>query len=487
MATGLLGLPAELVLRIADFLLAHHDKPKEKDWNEVSAAGDEDEQMRSTEHLVPPGLKAGTSLAQTCTSLRNIVGPQVYRKLYLTNTEPCGESVELIANGPFRSTVKEIVFVGRAPGQQEDGFNDVDRIMPQIVEDILSHLLEHFPHLESLNVGFAFDLNDYDKWDIWPWEDFMDAENEAQISDAEVNQAWRALLNKTWAAIAHSGSSGVKHLKMRHFVPKMASIYSSPPLREFLGGIERFEMSLWGMDNGAGWHSSTMDGYLDGLNHLDDIFVGLTNCQDFALQASEYCYVGLEGMRHTPLRLLPPHMPHLKRLTLHHCFASPELIEFFKEHREVLEEVHLHNCSASPPSGNGLADNGIEWAELFETMLGMTKLKTVEVLPAELPYSYEMQFGHAPRWAENTEQIEEVKTALSTGQGDRRMFMYGTGNLVLTDHNEIVDVLTVIKVSDKYGVHDEDEETIRGKFLELRDQEAWDKLLAVVQRNREKA
>ena len=48
-------------------------------------------------------------------------------------------------------------------------------------------------------------------------------------------------------------------------------------------------------------------------------------------------------------------------------------------------------------------------------------------------------------------------------------------------------MLTVAIVNDKYGVHDEDEETIREKFLELRDQEAWDKLLAVIQSNREKA
>ena len=444
MAAGFLDLPSELVLRIVDFLSALHERSQEEERHETATSADEDEQMRSTEHLVPEGLKAGTKLAQTCTGLRSIVAPQIYKKVYLTNTESCGESINLIANGPFRSTVKELVFVGRAPGEQEEGFDDVNGVMPKTVEDLLSHLAKLFPQLEALNVGFALDLSDPDKWDIYPWEDFMDGEDEAQVSQTEENQAWRALMNKTWAAIARNGRCGVKYLKMRHIIPKMVSAYSSTQFHELLSGIEKFEMSVWGMDNGAGWHSSTQDGYLLVLEQIDAIFAGLSSCTDFTLTASEYCYIGLRGMRHVPLRLLPPHMPQLKRLTLAHCFASPELVEFLKEHRDVLEEVFLHNCSASP-SEMGLAENGIDWQELFESMHVMTKLKTIEVLPVDIPYSYEMLFGNASTIAEDKQQIKEVGSALSAGQGRRRLFMYGTGNCVLAGSDVVLNALTRTK------------------------------------------
>lgn len=425
MKAGFLSLSPELHLQIIESLQIQPSDPEDQEDSEDEEVPEieEDEEGDSKEHLVPEGLKALINLSCTCKHMRLLVGPHIFKKLWLTNTDSSAASIKAVAASAFRSEVKELLFVGHAAGEKEEDFDSVDNVLPEETEDILSNLRVYFPNLDSLNIGFAWELYKTDKWDEWPLETLSGWEDDERAFELEEEEAYRALIGKVWAAISLNEAGIVKSLKMRHFVPKVVSTFFSPQFDLFLSGVEKFHISMWGSDN-AGWVSGVLEGYRDGISRLADILKGLTSCIDFTFEASQYGWVGCEGQNHVALPLLPKQMPLLKRLTLHHCFASPELIEFLKAHSDTIEEVIMQDCGASPISLHGLADNGIAWAELFSGMQDLKLLKTFELLPEDVSYSWEMEYFRRST-SDDREDVEKVRKELEASNGQKRVFAYG--------------------------------------------------------------
>lgn len=432
MSTGILLLSPELHLRIIDFIL---EQPDEEDKTEDGKEKETklDERSDSTEHLVPVNLKTLIKLSQTCSAFRALLAPSIYTKLYLTNTKSSADSVKAVAEGPFRDQVTEVLFVGRAPGSEEEGFDDTETVFPEEVENVLKNLNDLFPRLNSLNVGFAYELNDYDKWDVWVWESFLDEEADEQVLEEEKSQGFRALIAKVWTAISCNPS--IKHLKMRQFIPKWSSVYSSKSFHAFLSAVQKFDMSTWGDDNGAGWVSNFGEGYCQGLARLDCIFDALKSCTEFTLEASKYGLYGLEGQNHAPHGFRLGQMPQLRRFKLRHCFISPELRMLFKEHKDTLEEVVLQDCGASTNTYSGLAENGISWQELFEAMLCMRALKKFEVLSVHGMDPLDEETKEAPRSEgegkgeaqEEEKEQEEPKKKDKPANPDKKRWIFPYG------------------------------------------------------------
>lgn len=422
MSTGILLLSPELQLRIIDFIL---EQPEEYGGKEEEDKGDE--QIDSTEHLVSSNLKTLINLSATCHTFRALVAPFVYKKLYLTNTETSAASVKAVADGPFRDIVTELLFVGRANGLEEAGADDSENLFPEELELVLTNLGKDFPRLKSLNVGFAYELSEYDVWETWAQDTFYEVETVEEVLEQEKKHGFLALISQIWTAIA--SNVPVKHLKMRHFIPKLSPVYTSELFHSFLSGVDRFEMSIWGADNGVGWESNVGEGYTDALSRLECIFSALTACTDFTVEASRYGWYGLQGYRHAPHPFHVGQMPLLRRLTLRHCFISPDLRILFEDHKDTLEEITLRDCAASINTGSGTAENGIEWRALFDAMLCMKVLQKIEVLPFLKPDTSEE--SSVQDTSSQREEGENKHRDQPTSLGEcRRIFAYGTSKSI---------------------------------------------------------
>ncbi|KAK5073699.1 hypothetical protein LTR64_007165 [Lithohypha guttulata] len=449
MSTGLFSLSLELILRITKIPGIATVRNAELHEEGIYNAREHDEQGRSTEDLVPAELKTLINLSCTCTHFRAVLAPVIYRKLWLTNTITSATSIKAIAATRFRIHVREILFVGRAPGSEEDGFEQVGEVIASEVLEILANLRSCFPNLNCLNVGFAFEAWDYDKWANHLSESFINPESDDEVEHLETKESFRALTASVWGAISRNKPGIIKTLKMRHFFPKLVTTYFSEKFQSFLGGIEEFEMSVWGQDDGV-CASNTGDGYLDAISKLDKVFANLRFCTEFTLRSSQYGWMGCEGMSHVPLPLKPGTMPKLERLTLHHCFLGPELCDFLQTHSGTLREITMQDCCAVP---DRRTNNGIEWCELFRTVRTLQKLEKVEVLPAKLPYSWHMQNSLVENDEDVREDVGKAAKELETKQ-DRRMFAYG-------------------ELNDKYRDWSLRSDKIREHFWRGHDQKEW--------------
>ena len=404
------------------------------------------------------------NLSYTCWFYQSLLAPFVFKSITLRNNEKSGErngsSVFALANTQHSKHVKELHYRGSltAPNQSGDGvdFSDTEIVMPEAVHTVLSNL-QRFPNLQTLSIEFSFDTG----WE--EYEDdfymFMDEETAEQAVSAEENEGWRAMMTKTFTALAQNKNPCIKGLEILRLVPKEVSAFSDPAFHDFLGSLEWFKFSLHGDDNGAGWNINTLDGYLAFVSKLDSLFFNhLNNVTSFSLKADDTAPVGLEGMRHSRLALTAGQMPLLKSIHLENVFVCPELIDSLIGHRDILESITLHDCFGGI---DGMAENGIHWSVLFTALANAesTQLRQLEILPLDVPYKY--RFGSADD--EERDEVQEI-TRLLEEDPKRRLFAY-----------TILD--------DKYGMVFENDEENRNAFLKGDDQRAYDRLMQIVNAN----
>lgn len=439
MMAGILSLSHELHLQIIASLKIPSISCDDEDLshqNCPSLPQDEDEQGSSKEHLIPEELKTLISLSCTCAHMRSVVGPHIYKKLWLTNTVKSAASVNAVSVGAYQKDVREILFVGRDTSIKEEPLYPFDNLLPPQTEDILANLRVHFPNLDVLNVGFAFELYQYPcRWESCDLQGFLDREDDERVFERETKESCRALTAKVWTAISRNTPGTVKSLKMRHFIPKCVSIYFSPDFEIILGSVEMFHISLWGRSS-AGWVSSGGEGYRHGISQLGQILKGLTSCLDFTLEASQYGWVGCDGLNCTPFPILPDQLPRLKRLKLRHCLIGPELVDFLCSHNDTIENFVLQDCSADSWRIPG---DGIAWADLFNVLYTMKALREVQVLPEDVPYTWSMEYPHSSFSEEQDEadEAKRLKCELEASNGGRRTFSYGSCESLLPDYCKV--------------------------------------------------
>lgn len=335
-------------------------------------------QLEIVSHLknTPTWQRDLLNWSSVSSNFRSLLAPYVFTQITLCNTEKSGASVDLIAKSNYRQYVRKLSFQGMAPGDEEEGFSDVDGIFPPVVESVLSDL-SCFPALET--VVIHFDLK-FDRG----WEEgfmlFQDLESPAQRLELEKTEAWRALNTKTYAALARNIKPGFKHLTLQNLLPLEASSFSTPEFRTLLSNMTKFDFSVWWDQTG---HSAanTRLGYVDYTQKFDALFFNhLVSVTHLTISAAGLP-MGLYGFHHGALKLNRFQMPLLKSLALESVFICPELREFLASRADTLESVQILESHA----GSYHNDNPITWAELFTALsqANPAKLREFTVLPSD--------------------------------------------------------------------------------------------------------
>ena len=405
----------------------------------------------------------------SCTShfFRELLAPYVFETIRLRNTDSSGSSVTSLSQSKHNQYVKELIYIGSAPGDahvEEEAYSDTEAILPENVSSILSGL-NCFPSLETLSIEFPYHFADYDEWDEG-LDLCAEEESDEDVKTAESEIAWRALMARTYTALIQNKGTNLKSLEIKKLGPMKVSTFNDPAFHQFLGQIERFTLSIYGEDNGAGWQINKVEHYIALMSKLDTYFFNhLTSCTYLTLEAPEEGPLGLEGMNHIPLALKKDQMPVLKTIYLKYVLVGQELIDFLAGHSKTLETLTLRQCSAEP---EGLADNGITWKTFFDGLYEaeFEKLYQLSLLYNTIPLTSEECNGKA----EDEEKVSaEVKKARQILKDDsnRRLFPY-------------------ISIDDKYGMIFELEGENLASFRKGEDQAAYDRLMCSVRANGEK-
>lgn len=426
-------------------------------------------QVAIIKSLASEPIQALIDLSCTCSVYRSLLAPDIFKAITLRNNEKSGSSLQAIANSRHSELVREIRYIGSAPGDGagDDSYKDTQAVFPDVVRAALSGL-KRFRNLQRLSVEFAFNLSSYDDWQD-SFYMFDNEETEEQVQSAEKSLGWRALMAKSFEAVAQN--KNLKSLQVIQLPPREVSVFRHPTFHEFLGTLDRFALSLWGDDNGAGWKTNTLEPYLGFLSKLDQFFFNHLHCTtEFSLKADEAGPIGLKGRYHAPLALNATQMPRLQSLHLEHIFICRELVNFLVGHADGLESMLLHNCYGGvnqlindDPDGDdeGEVENGIHWHVLFNALADAKpkQLWRVEITPTELCYYY----PYGDKGADESDETRKVRRILQEDP-KRRLFAY-----------KILD--------DKYGMLFDDEDENRTAFLRGDDQRAYDRLMEIFKAN----
>ncbi|MCJ1271042.1 hypothetical protein MMC22_010941 [Lobaria immixta] len=408
MHCNLLSLPAELQLKIIEELVRDEDiktHVNDGEWGGENYVEKQDEPIKIYPDLI--------NWSATCSFFRNLLAPHIFKTVKLLNDEKSGSSLNSVARSPNSVHVKELHFIGSALGSAHDkeaAFFDTEGILPRSVEAILCDL-QRFPRLERLSIKFDYTFKSPD------WIDnFAEVETPEQVLEAEASVAWRALMSRTYTALAQNKSPHFNHLEIRQLISKMVSTFSHAAFHGFLSHFEQFTLSIFGQDFDETWLSDTSEEYPALVGKLDDIlFNHLSNVTTISIKAPAEGPFGFEGGDYTPLSLKADQMPLLTTLHLDYIFACPELINFVVGHRDTLERVILRNYFAA---SERFVDSGIPWSEFFTSLFSAcpAQLCCFELVGSETPLPSDEQFG--------VEGNEMVRAILRQDPG-RILFPYG--------------------------------------------------------------
>ncbi|EHK24797.1 uncharacterized protein TRIVIDRAFT_215676 [Trichoderma virens Gv29-8] len=403
-------------------------------------------------------------LSATCKHYRAQLAPEIFKTIRLTNDERVAQSAlaAIEAHGEYTTRIE---FKGHCE-------YDSDRTEPALPPAAARVLQGHLtPNLRTVSLGFTFDFEDGDEWD----EGHPDAsggmsiylfegeESEEYVRERERTWQWRALMNETWQALI--ANIHVRELILDKLIPKWTSTFRTEEFRQLLSRLEFATFNILGTDNGAGWKTNTVWGYVAFLQELDtSFFHHMTGLKHLTIRAKDP--LGLEGFRHIPLALKPEDLPLLESLKLMRCFVGPELVSFIRGHKQVLKSLDVKECVSAGESGS--ADNGISWAEFLDQVYEAKPALTELIAGGgRAPLTREEEFTPDYQFKDEPEDIQEIRRKL---KADPRLRLFGYGSL-----------------DDKYGMFFLDEDANEEEFKSGNDQKAFDRLMGHVNQNAAKA
>lgn len=432
-------------------------------------------------------------------SFRHLLAPYIFASVELQNENICGASLNALATGQHAHLIKEINFYGSAPtnsnkesestdfhnnagkfpqnaesvsslvnvtseskGEDErKSFRNVEEIFPETVGMVLSNL-QRFPCLELLSIEFSYTLYGLPEgMDICSNE-----ETEEQIEADEETQAWRALMAKTYEALANNKEIYAKCLELRDLIYKRPSTFTNQSFYDFLGHIEKFSLSLRGEDNGAGWNLNRAEEYSAFASKLDMfLFNHLSQVTSVAIKAPKEGPLGFpsaNSWNQVPLALEKDQMPYLKNLHLEYIVLCPHLIDFLIGHTATLERLSMHHCFVE--TIGLMPGEDLSWDRLFNSLYdaGFSKLRQVEILPLDLPLLVGAYIQDYEKRTRDTNDILHLTNQiLLDSDPGRRLFAYTT-------------------VDDKYGMLFPNEEEILNSLRNGKDQVSYDRLMQKV-------
>jgi hypothetical protein len=419
--------------------------------------------------LCPTPSQAMINLSCCCKDLRNLVAPKLYPKIRLQKNDKSGKSLLAIADSPWAGLVRELHFEGFTPFDDEwpDEFITLhDEDFPGSVSEVLSHL-ERFPKLDILTVRFRFgETSSKDETvihvifsDYYYIDPFHDHD---QLRLLEKNIGWRALVARTYEAIAQNEQSSITTLKLFEVLPAGVSSWGTDAWARFLGGVKKFTISLRAYQHEWGGWCNTTPGYEAFINNLDQLFQHLTSVTDFCFIADRCVTSALADQDRAVIAFDVNHMPMLQRFELEYCFISKNLANFVCNHLQTLKQIRLTHCFSGYSDID--VDEHTTWATFLE-LLG-NAIDSVEdaaleeffISPATLGEEY-CGVSNCVEIAGNDEEVELVRRTLAH-DSRRRMFVY-----------------TWLDIT---GDWFSDEEQNLTAFLAGHDQIAFDRLMAAI-------
>lgn len=444
MANTFGNLPPELLMKVVNELIAENDETKDENNKP------QHDKLDNLNHLM--------KWSSTSSYFRNLLAPYIFQSVELRNEEKCGASLVALANGKHAHLVKIMNFFGSAPLDQNEGDLDVtvSEVFPGSAAQVLSNL-QDFPHLDELSIEFSYTYYEMPEGlDL-----YGDEESDEKVLNAEESEAWRALMAKTYKALANNKEKYVKRLTFRDLIFKRASTFTDRCFHDFLSHIESFGLSIRGEENGA-WNTNKAEEYTCFAAKLDTMFLDhLLHVKSLTIKAPEEGPLGepgTEGWSLVPLALKKNQMPFLESAYFEYIIICPQLTDFLIDHRTTLKHLSLHNCFINM-LGEEEAHKGIYWEHFFDRLCDahFEKLCHIEILPLNL--SLESQDSQE---IEN-EILRARDIALNPDSG-RRLFAYA-------------------QMDEKYGTIFPCEEENWVSFKKGKDQKSFDRLMEKVQIN----
>ena len=462
-------LSPELQLKITDEL--RHDInadeiQDDKEPDPYDSNAEKPDEKKERKERQSRGNRVHDLLNWSCTSrfFRNLLAPYIFESISLFNTDRSGSSIYALSRSEQNRHVKELIYVGRAPGdahRDEKEYSDTEAILPRSVDSVLSNL-GSFPNLENISVEFPYKFADYSEWDEGLDLCAEEEPDEAVVSE-ESKVAWRALMAKSWDALMQNKGKKYKCLQVRKLGPIKVSNFNHVDFHKFLGRFERFELSIYGEDNGAGWSINKVELYTVLMGKLGIYFFDhLTSVTELTIKAPEEGPLGLQGTSHAPLELRKGQMPALRTLFLEYILIGQELIDFLIDHVNTLESLSMLRCSADV---NGLAEDGIPWSHFFNALINaeFERLCHFDLLSDKIPLTRAEKYGEEEDEVEVSEQVKNVRQVLKDDE-NRRLFPYTT-------------------LCDKYGAIYQDDKQNLDAFERGEDQASYDRLIVIINKN----
>lgn len=438
--------------------------------------------------------------------LRSVLGPVGFRTVSLTNSPDNNwENLRHFTN-KYGQYVREVRFVGnvykgtqigdgcgRPAAEDEHAVDESQNTLPSptpvATNEQLTTLLGHvllprmihealsgslFPAADTYEVSFDFgDFDDsppdedaWDHHDGYPVDSIYMFEHpeieEAAIKAKEARYPWRRLMAEVWNVL--SQNLQVKKLVAKDLLPKPTSTFFSRQWYDFLSRLKELKISMWALDNGAGWMSNTLPAYEDFISHLGQYFFEhAAHVQSLVLAAHPECPFGYATEAHDiELPLKVGALPELRHLELYEVYICPEIIDFVCRENSRSTGLVLRNCHVNSAHYNG---QYYTWADFFEALMNNNN-NALKSFVVEYDKLVSMSIP-VPN------QANKIKRSKRRPVAQRRVSCQVPGAIVF-DHGSC---------SDKYGYYCQNDDKNYDYFASGRDLEAFKSLTACIQSN----
>ncbi|KAF2006246.1 hypothetical protein P154DRAFT_255805 [Amniculicola lignicola CBS 123094] len=419
--------------------------------------------------LIEDPLHSIIPLSGVNTTFRNLLAPRIFNTVTLRNTIESGNYFKSIADGPHAHHVKTVHYKALVTWPSHEYNEPLPSHFPAIIQEVLGSLCAKFPNLKTLRVYIPIEEDDFT-------EQFHEIEFDCSASAASESEhregGWSEHVRETYAAISQNPPGQITVLEMLAVAPIHISSWDKPAFHAFLGGLERFEISFCGGDNGAGWQLSTTEYYPDFIGQISNLFFRhLVSVKRLSVTAEESGPVGENGEFSPAIFLDPGYMPLLTSLTLEFHFIDSELLDFLRAHKDTLSSLHLSQCYCSNISY--AADPSIElsWSYFFQTLAStapsstsrlFSRLSSLVIEPVDIFKDEDFENGGYDHLKED---VQRVRGEIIAKGGWCRPFSYGCQDT-------------------KYGYLNPDIEWEIGRFRAGDDRGSYARCMAFVEENK---
>jgi hypothetical protein len=307
---------------------------------------------------------------------------------------------------------------------------------------------------------------------------FYDPESPDDIHTAEEDEGWRALMLKSFDALSKNTTSSIEEFEIKRLVAKEVSAFTSKDFHGFLGKLKTFSVSLHDWFNGMALRMNMQPGFTPFAEKLDNYFFNhLQSTTDFSLKADETAPLGMDlSVHHVHLALRPSQLPLLRKLALKYIHICPELVDFLIAHLETLEELVMTHCQCSLPMLDEDTES-MHWYELFDALAEKQppRLRKLEMMPTQ-------QVGE--KSLDNFDDESKLRKLYEMIAAEPKKILFRKTRELLVEDPE--RRLFAYANYDEYGTLMRDAMEELESLLKGEDQRAYDRLMAIVEGNREK-